>query len=76
MITHSEGTTTIKCDKCGVFEAAPTDRYNEVFSKSLWGLFPRARKYIHKCYKCMSVAHRRSAKWALEHFPPKTINNA
>lgn len=69
MITHTDHSTTITCDKCGKQETAPIASYNEQFYKSRWGLYPRAKKYIHKCCDCMSAAHKRATDFVRRKFP-------
>jgi len=73
MLKHENGITTITCDKCGFEESADTDSYNDAFYESKWGLYPRAKKYVHRCYDCMSKKHQRSMDFVREKFPLKPL---
>jgi len=67
MITHSEGITTIQCDKCKVTSLAGSSWYNEVFFQEGW-LLHKGRKYEHLCRECLSPKARRAMDFVKEKF--------
>jgi len=69
MITYTDTTCTIKCDKCGHEETAPKESYNEQFYNSNWTMNPSARKYTHRCHKCLTKSEKRAQSFVKEAFP-------
>lgn len=61
----------ITCDKCGHSQTESKDSYNDEFFKSGWGLYPNAKKYIHKCRDCQSAKHRKAHDFVAANFPIK-----
>lgn len=53
MITFDESGATIKCDKCGHTSTKKLN-HNERFYREGWSMNPRAKKYIHRCYFCLT----------------------
>lgn len=76
MITYTDTTCTIKCDKCGHEETAPKESYNEQFHISDWIMSMSARKYTHRCYNCLTKKEKKAQAFVKNNFPPhKTIGN-
>lgn len=69
MITYTDTTCTIKCDKCGHEETASKETYNDQFWKSKWSMNPNGRRYKHKCYSCLNSKQRKTMEWVQENFP-------
>lgn len=69
MITYTDTTCTIKCDKCGHEETAPIESYNEQFYKSNWIMSSSARKYTHKCHNCQTKKEQRASAFVRSKFP-------
>jgi len=76
MITNTDTSCTITCDKCGDTETAPIESYNEQFYNSNWVMSPNAKKYIHRCYNCLSKKEKSAQAFVKEKFPifNKTTN--
>lgn len=53
------GHCTITCDKCGNKNTATQKNAGDVFYALGWGLFPRAKKYIHLCSYCLPKKYQR-----------------
>lgn len=67
-LEYKDGNVTITCDKCGHSQTEKEGQHNEGFFAVGWGLYPRAKKYTHKCRDCMPAKHRRSMDWAKDKF--------
>lgn len=68
MITVGDKTTTIVCDKCGFISEADNDRYNIVFEFEMWSYNSYAKKYIHRCFGCLTSKQRRAKLFVNEKF--------
>lgn len=71
MITYTDTTCTIKCDKCGHEETAPVESYNEQFDASNWIMKQSAKKYHHRCFKCLTKSEKKAQAFVKENFPVK-----
>jgi hypothetical protein len=60
MIEYNNGNVTLTCDKCRNTQTEQEGPHNEAFFKSGWVLCPRAKKYIHRCYSCLSKKERKA----------------
>jgi hypothetical protein len=69
MITYTDTTCTIKCDKCGHEETAPKGTYNDQFSNSNWIMKSSARKYTHRCQNCLTKSEKKAQAFVKEAFP-------
>lgn len=69
MITYTDTTCTIKCDKCGHEETAPIEKYNEQFHESDWIMSMSARKYHHRCFNCLTKKEKKAQSFVKEKFP-------
>jgi hypothetical protein len=63
-LEYKDCNVTITCDKCGHSQTEKEGPHNDRFSDAGWGLYPRAKKYIHKCRGCMPPKDRRALDWA------------
>lgn len=60
----------ITCDKCGKKETAPNDGHSgEYFFDSGWRLSMRAKKYMHKCYDCLTKYEKQAIEFVKILFP-------
>lgn len=57
--TTKNGITAIACDKCGRTDEADEKEAGKVFYDLGWGLFPRAKKYVHQCIDCLPKKFQR-----------------
>ena len=68
MIDYINSLVKITCDKCGFFETARKSNYNQVFYELGWSLNPKAKKYLHRCYQCLTRQERKAKVFVMDKF--------
>lgn len=59
----------ITCDKCGRSQTELLAGSNETFYHDGWTMNRNAKKYIHKCYNCLTARERKSRDFVINKFP-------
>lgn len=60
MIEHTNGITTITCDKCLKASSSASANYNAVFALEQWSLNGNGRKYKHICFECLTPKQKKA----------------
>lgn len=75
MLKYENKTVTITCDKCATNQTESEGVHNDKFFASGWSMNPRAKKYVHLCYDCLTPAQKKATDFVRKKFPAPNSNN-